>query len=100
MAYNLYYTFPMLNSPNKNYISRDDLAEREDNPFTLKQDGGIGLRKIIAEVEKTYILKALEDVGWIQIKAAERLGISQRMLGYKIKKYGITLKPKQKEEGR
>jgi len=85
----------------KDHTSRNTATEGEDSSLTPEiKKGGIGLRKIIAGVEKTYILKALEDVGWIQIKAAERLGISQRMLGYKIKKYGITLKPKQKEEGR
>ena len=85
----------------KDRTSRNSAREGDDSPLTPQiKNGGIGLRKIIAEVEKTYILKALEDTGWVQIKAAERLGISQRMLGYKIKKYGITLKPKQKEEGR
>lgn len=86
---------------NKDRTSRNTATEGEDSSLTPEiKNGWIGLRKIIAEVEKTYILKALEDTGWIQIKAAERLGISQRMLGYKIKKYGITIKQKTKEEGR
>lgn len=52
------------------------------------------LRDIVADIEKHHILSALEESNWIQLKAAKRLGISQRMLGYKIKKYGINIKQK------
>lgn len=40
--------------------------------------------------EKKLILETLERVGWIQKKAAEILGLSPRVLNYKIKKYSIT----------
>lgn len=52
------------------------------------------LKDIIADIEKHHILNALEESDWVQLKAAKRLGISQRILGYKIKKYGITIKHK------
>jgi DNA-binding NtrC family response regulator len=42
------------------------------------------------EKERKMILETLEQVGWIQKKAAEVLGLSPRMLNYKIKKYSIT----------
>jgi transcriptional regulator with GAF, ATPase, and Fis domain len=49
----------------------------------------ISFKKTVEELEKRLILDALEYTGWIQAKAAKRLDISQRILGYKMKKYGI-----------
>jgi len=58
------------------------------------------LKDIVAEVEKKCIRDALEATNWVQIRGAKMLGISQRMLGYKIKKYGITIKPKKRRRKR
>jgi DNA-binding NtrC family response regulator len=44
----------------------------------------------IRENEKELIVHALEEKGWVQKDAAQILGISPRVLNYKIKKYGIT----------
>jgi DNA-binding NtrC family response regulator len=43
-----------------------------------------------AEVEKDLILQALSMSGWVQKKAAQLLGLSTRVLNYKIKGFGIT----------
>ena len=56
----------------------------------------VQLKDVVASVERMYILQALEETNWIQARAAKRLGITQRMLGYKIKKYKIILKQNQK----
>ncbi len=42
------------------------------------------------EVEKEMVLQALAMSGWIQKGAARLLGLSTRVLNYKIKKFGIT----------
>jgi len=55
----------------------------ETLPF---QEEGLSLE----ELEKKYILQALEKSGWIQKSAAELLKISSRSLNYKISKYGIA----------
>jgi transcriptional regulator with GAF, ATPase, and Fis domain len=47
------------------------------------------LKDKIKEMERDAILKALEECDWIQAKAARKLGITERMIGYKINKYGI-----------
>ena len=47
------------------------------------------LKDKIKDLERKAILVALEECDWIQAKAARRLGISERMIGYKMKKYGI-----------
>ncbi len=50
------------------------------------------LKDKIRELEKDEIIKALKESGWVMAKAARRLGITERMIGYKINKYGIRTK--------
>ncbi len=47
------------------------------------------LKKSIEEYERDQIIKALEDSNWVMARAARMLGITDRIIGYKIKKYGI-----------
>ncbi len=42
------------------------------------------------EVEKDLLLQALSMSGWVQKEAARLLGLSTRVLNYKIKQFGIT----------
>ena len=46
----------------------------------------------MALFEKQIICKALEQNEWVQAYAAEKLGISERVMSYKMKKYGIVKK--------
>jgi two-component system response regulator HydG len=43
----------------------------------------------LREAERTLILSALERTNWVQKDAAEILGISKRVMNYKIRKHGI-----------
>ena len=45
----------------------------------------------LEQAEKAQILQALRDNGWVQKRAADTLGISGRVIHYKIRKYGIAL---------
>ncbi|MGD0211255.1 MAG: helix-turn-helix domain-containing protein, partial [Desulfomonilia bacterium] len=60
----------------------------------LTQDGGNGDHKksmsTLALSERDMILEALKKNDWIQKEAANALGISKRVIHYKIRKYGIT----------
>jgi len=47
------------------------------------------LKNQIEGIEKEAIIRALRESEWIMAKAARRLGITERMIGYKIKKYEI-----------
>jgi len=47
------------------------------------------LAERLEAVEREMILSALEKSGWVQTKAAELLGISERVLRYKMTKAGI-----------
>ncbi len=50
------------------------------------------LKSKLEELEKKEILAALRECGWVMARAARRLGITERMIGYKIAKYGIRTK--------
>jgi Nif-specific regulatory protein len=46
----------------------------------------------VQEIEKEEIINALKDCKWIMSRAARKLGITERMIGYKVKKYKIQKK--------
>lgn len=47
------------------------------------------LREKMQEIEREEIVHALVENEWVMARAARKLGITERMIGYKIKKYGI-----------
>ncbi len=47
------------------------------------------LKEKIKDLEREEILNALRECNWVMARAARKLGITERMIGYKIKKYGI-----------
>jgi len=61
----------------KTEIALEEARKRRDLPETLE------------EVERYLITQALERSGGVQTKAAEELGISERVLRYKMKKYKV-----------
>ncbi len=58
----------------------------------------LSLKNKIKEIEKEEIIKALQECGWVKARAAKKLGITERMIGYKIKKYGIQNQGRRCEE--
>jgi Nif-specific regulatory protein len=47
------------------------------------------LKESIEKYEREEIIKALKVSNWVMARAARMLGITERMIGYKIRKYGI-----------
>ena len=47
------------------------------------------LKRKIESFERLAIIKALYESGWVKAEAARRIGITERMIGYKIRKYKI-----------
>lgn len=78
-------------------ISRGPLISVEDLPFKDQRmkhapaaDGkGRTLRKNIEALERRLIEEAMEEAAGNQTHAAAALGLSERMLRYKLKKYGL-----------
>jgi two-component system NtrC family response regulator len=72
-------------------IARDQYITINDLPFnenTKKILSG-HLRESVEELEKQLIVESMEETQDNQTKAAEILGISERMLRYKLKKYDL-----------
>jgi transcriptional regulator with GAF, ATPase, and Fis domain len=47
------------------------------------------LKDKLEDMEKEAIVMALKESNWVMAKAARLLGITERMIGYKIRKYNI-----------
>jgi DNA-binding NtrC family response regulator len=80
-------------------LCRGEIITTQDLPFHLQEgkperEWGSqkrlkNLPESLEEVERDLIVKALHQTQGIQTKAAESLGISERVLRYKMKKYRI-----------
>jgi two-component system NtrC family response regulator len=68
------------------YITKDDL---QGVGYSGGEEKKLTMRSVVESVEKSMILQALTQSDWVQTKAASLLGLSERMLRYKMKKYGI-----------
>jgi len=49
------------------------------------------LKDRIESLERIEILNALKECNWVQARAAKKLEITERMIGYKVKKYAIKI---------
>ncbi|MGO9614190.1 MAG: helix-turn-helix domain-containing protein [Dissulfurispiraceae bacterium] len=47
------------------------------------------LKEKVTEMEKEEIIRALANSDWVMARAARKLGITERMIAYKMKKYRI-----------
>ena len=82
-------------------LCREEMITTQDLPFHLREEKSEkewgfpkkekSLPESLEEVERDLIIKALHQHHGIQTKAAESLGISERVLRYKMKKYRIRL---------
>ncbi len=77
-------------------LCRGRVIDMEDLPATLRpgQRGAAeplpkDLPGVLADIERQAIESALARSGGVQTQAAEALGISERVLRYKMKKYGL-----------
>src|SRR5664280_1202232 len=72
------------------YITTNDLPFKPDFLLEGSDKKSFGaLRESVEELEKQLIVEPMEKTRDNQTKAAEILGISERMLRYKLKKYGL-----------
>jgi len=72
-------------------LTRGNLIKLADLPREIREresSGGM-LGERLARVERDMLLSALQDHDGVQTRAAESLGISERVLRYKMKKAGI-----------
>lgn len=73
-------------------ITRDELPLRIVTPVNAPNKwnvGEAGLTEKVESFEKALITEAMNRCGQVQTRAAERLGLTERHLRYKLKKYGF-----------
>lgn len=64
-------------------------SEHDDE---LSLDEGMNLDERLEGVERSLLIAALTKTGGVQVRAAEILGIKERSLWHRIKKYGIDVR--------
>jgi len=76
-----------------NRITLDDLPLhlRGEQPLASISYSDKSLDEAISELEKRMIIDALKKTRGLQAKAAKLLGISERSIWYRIKKYSIDV---------
>ena len=82
---------------NGGFISRKALISVRDLPFNAEKaavaetekEAPATLQEATEEIERRMIREALASANGNQTRAAEMLGISERMLRYKLKKYSL-----------
>jgi two-component system NtrC family response regulator len=75
-------------------LTRDDVIGAADLPLSMAPAeksvaADASLPAAVEGLERRLIRDALAETGGVQTKAAEALGISERMLRYKLRKYGL-----------
>jgi two-component system, NtrC family, response regulator AtoC len=71
------------------YIKAVDITINPSTRIAEQQTEGLSMSSL-AISEKEMVLDALKKYDWVQKDAAKALGISKRVIHYKIQKYGIT----------
>jgi len=67
-------------------------AFNDSSSMDLKLPVNIPLDDRLRQIEKSMITEALRKTGGVQVRATELLGINQRSLGHRIKKFNIDVK--------
>jgi two-component system response regulator PilR (NtrC family) len=72
----------------RSYLNERMISKGTPPSLEIPEEG-IDLNKVVEDLEKAFILKALEQTGGIKKKAAEILGMNFRAMRYKLAKYGF-----------
>jgi DNA-binding NtrC family response regulator len=77
-------------------LTRDEVITLADLPLTLQEPAPLereaerGLVAAVEGLERRMIREALSRADGVQTRAAEQLGVSERVLRYKLRKYGLS----------
>lgn len=63
-----------------------------------RKDSSESIDDRLAEIEKGMIIEAMTRTGGVQVRAAELLGINQRSLWHRVRKYGIDVASMKKQQ--
>ncbi len=87
----------VLLSDKEEIVPADLPSEMKTHPVERKNtkeipeltDEGVDVEKIIEDIEKRYLLEALEKAGGVKMEAAKLLNLSFRSFRHRLQKYGI-----------
>ncbi len=68
---------------------RTEAGEAGESPSTPRFNAS-GSPKSLQDIERLEIEASLRRNGWVQVRAAKELGLTERQMGYRIKKYGLN----------
>ena len=68
------------------------MSWHDSGNITVMENSRTSLKGRIEELEKEEITRALKECSCVMARAAKMLGITERMIGYKIHKYGLRIK--------
>jgi Nif-specific regulatory protein len=77
-------------------LTPDILSSTRDHPEDHKKpplensSNEQGVRQSLYDIERTEVEAALKRHGWVQVRAARELGLTQRQIGYRIRKYKLS----------
>ena len=74
-------------------VRKSQTSEKEKTPKEKSSKKEKTLPESLEGIERDSILRALHQPQGVQTKAADSLGISERVLRYKMKKYRIRSNP-------
>jgi len=82
-------TSPVIAEPAiRSYINERTISKTTPPSLEIPEEG-INLNRVVEDLEKALIIKALEKTGGTKKKAAELLGMNFRAMRYKVAKYGL-----------
>lgn len=71
------------------FLVSDPVAETVREPAVSPADTNRD-RRSLKDLERREIEAALRRNGWVQVRAARDLGLTERQMGYRIKKFGLN----------
>ncbi len=81
---------PLYMLPELMYVKHNGNRGGSDKSVSRGESDPVHVKlRTLQEIEREEIISALSRNGWIQTKAAKELGLTQRQIGYRIKKYNI-----------
>jgi two-component system response regulator PilR (NtrC family) len=82
-------TSPMITDRHIRSYLNERMISKSIPPTLEIPEEGIDLNKVVEDLEKAFILKALEHAEGVKKKAAELLGMNFRAMRYKLAKYDL-----------
>ena len=73
-------------APDFNIRTAAEETARPNPPLPIEKQARLSLQ----DIERAEVESALRRHGWVQVRAARELGLTQRQMGYRIKKYNLS----------